>query len=190
MTASSARLRDAHDDADRAEDLLRPRQVGLARRAAPGLIAAAPAPISAGVFGIARTTGTGLPSAASIAPVVMPAATDSTRSQPASRDGARGLGDVARLDREQRALRRDRRLDDGHARVLRRAARSPARPTTSTTPSVRVAPGGDQPAEQGLAHPPATHDQQLHRRAKPIAARALRGTAARRPPPGHPGRCR
>ena len=48
----------------------------------PALIAAAPAPTSAGVLGIARTTLTG--ATASIAFVVTPAATERMRSQPAS----------------------------------------------------------------------------------------------------------
>ena len=55
------RLRHAHDGADGAEDLLGPREVLLAGRASPALMAAAPAPTSAGVLGIARTTGS-LPS--------------------------------------------------------------------------------------------------------------------------------
>ena len=137
---------------------------------APGLIAAAPAPISAGVLGIARTTGTGLPSAASMA---------------CGRDaGGDGQDPLAA------GLRRRRAADSAtycgltasSAPFVATGAATTVTPgyfavsssrrasTTSTTPrSARAR--GDQPAEQGLAHLPATHDQQLHRRAKPSRAR-------------------
>jgi hypothetical protein len=49
----------------------------------PGLMAEAPAPISAGVLGIARTTRMPSPVVSSIASVVIPAATDSSRFAPA-----------------------------------------------------------------------------------------------------------
>src|SRR5215204_1048284 len=78
----------------------------------PGLIAAAPAPTRAGVFGMARTTGSGRPAAASMARVVTPAATDRIRSDPAS------CGRSLRVQGDPRA-------HDGAA-VLRVADREPA----------------------------------------------------------------
>ena len=62
-------------------------------------MAAAPAPTSAGVFGMARTTGMSPPSAFSSRASVTPAAIDNTRPQPAAAIAAQAL-DVVGLHRD------------------------------------------------------------------------------------------
>ena len=74
-------------------------------------MAAAPAPTSAGVFGIARTTRRRPPTARSMACVVTPAATETGRSAPASATAAAGIRDVGRLDGQHRPPRGSDRED-------------------------------------------------------------------------------
>ena len=63
-------------------------------------MAAAPAPTSAGVFGMARTTGTPAPAASSRRAMVTPAAIDSTLAAPAVTAAPGRRRHVARLHRD------------------------------------------------------------------------------------------
>ena len=121
---------------------------------------AAPAPISAGVFGIARTTRSRPPAAASIAARGDARGDGQHPLRSRVRDGGRRGGDVARLHREHGVRRGDRSLatvTPGCAAVScsRRAA------DTSATASVAGGPARrEQAGEQCLAHPPAADDLQ------------------------------
>ena len=91
-------LRQAHDEADRSRAAA-PRDRGGRRCAwVPAAIAAAPSPMIAGVFGIARTTGRP-GAAASSAAIVTPAAIDSTSclGPSAAPAALERVGDVAGL---------------------------------------------------------------------------------------------
>ena len=163
MTASSADFLDADHGADAGQDLVRPIEVvGAGGRT--GAIAVTPAPTSAGVFGIARTTGRGVPMASSIALAVIPAATERMPLAAGLRGGARAGGDVVGLDGQDRAGRGHGGLDHLDAGIRLAQLLAARLVHLGHRELLRRAPGGDQPAEQRLAHAATTDDQQLSHR--------------------------
>ena len=153
---------DADDAADRSEQRLGPRAGRPRPRSVPAAMAAAPAPTSAGVFGMARTTA-------------VPGAELGLerRDRDPRRDRQHPLGpglghlaahggNVGGLHREHGAKRRHRKVDHRHLGQRRVQCLDAACGSFSTiTMSTAGCPLRSSPPDEGLTHLPAPDNLQL-----------------------------
>ena len=158
--------------------------------ALPPAIAAAPAPTSAGVFGIARTTATPSGSAASSVLVVHPGRDRQDASDAGTAERGARLGHVVRLDRDDRGLGRADRVEHGDAGEASTQHGAPLGDDLDDRELVGRRPaGGEQPAEQGLAHPPTADEDEPCRHGGEVRGAGEReGPRAHRPHRTSPNR--